>query len=181
MNTAWSYWINEPIYWNKGSCSYDKRKHVYADLCRNGVFPMLKNAGYTVRLSESECLKQILMILFHMWRGKQVRPKDVNSEIHYETEQYFHFHYRIDTMDWLQFWETWGGIQDLEYGSFGHDFCFQLPEFLWSWISIEHSPAALEFEKELEEEEYQEELAKGKDDPYLQDNSKRDYQDRHWF
>jgi hypothetical protein len=181
MESAWSYWINEPIYYSENSTTFAKRKHVYAELCTAGILPFVTGAGYRLRLSEKDLLKQLLRILFFISRGKKVVPKLLDENIRYETEQYFHFQHRLDTISWLQFWEIWGGIQDFERGSFGHNFCFQLPEFLWSWVSLEHSPSAIEFEKQLEEDEYQDELARGKDDPYLQDTSRRDYQDRHWF
>jgi hypothetical protein len=34
--------------------------------------------------------------------------------------------------------------------------------------------------EDIEKDEYLEDGAKGKEDPYLQETSRRDYQDRHW-
>jgi hypothetical protein len=53
-------------------------------------------------------------------------------------------------------------------------------EFLWSWLDFETSPAIQDLLQELEDTEYFDEGSKGKDDPYLQESSKRDYHDRHW-
>lgn len=180
MEDSWPYWINEPIYISENGIAYGKRKNVIAEMCVKGLIPFVKQGGYCFRYSETELVKQILVLLFTLHRGKQVCPKVLQIDIPYEQEQYYRFHHNLDTMDWLQFWETWGGIQDFEEGSFAYKFRFQLPEFVWSWLQFDRSPAVMKLEKEIEEDDYLDELSKGKDDPYLQDTLKRDYQDRHW-
>ena len=181
MEETWRYWINEPIYEYETGIQIGKRKHLLREFCLQGLLPLVKHAGYVFQCSDGKLVKQVLLLLFYKSRGKKVVPKPILSDSPYEVEQYFHFHYNLDTRTWLDFWDTWGGIQDFQEGSFGYDLRFQMSEFVWSWLNLEMSPAAIDFEKEIEEDLYEEEMSKGKEDPYLQDTLRRDYQDRHWF
>ena len=177
MESTWNFWINEPIYESDRGLLFRKRKHVIADLCLKGLVPMMKEAGYRFRMANGDLVKQVLLLVFEVSRRKKVIPNRTDFEIPYAREQYAYFHHCIDTEVWLDFWDVWGGIQDFHESPLR----FQLPEFVWSWVDLEKSPTVIQFEKDLQEEDYHEEVSKGKDDPYLQDTLKRDFQDRHWF
>jgi hypothetical protein len=176
--TDWAYWINEYVYMNDGVYAVEKRKHAIGLFCTEGLLPLLKRGGYKVRLHRSDLIKNMLDLLYVKHKGHQAKP--YGQEIDYAKEQYQYYCYRVDSEDWEQFWESWGSLQDFAEGGIGYSLRFSLPEFIWSWLDLDMSPAAIQLYKELEEEKYDDEVAKGKDDPYLQDTVRRDYQDRHW-
>jgi hypothetical protein len=88
-------------------------------------------------------------------------------------------------MELEEFWERWKEIEDFQEGRSGHVLLHTLPQFLWASLNIEDSPITIEIEKILDEVAEMEEIdwrreSKGKDDPYLYDTSKVNYEDRHW-
>lgn len=174
----WGYWINEPVYLDTGVFNVEKRKHALTLFCKEGLLPFLKRAGYTLRLHEREVITNLLQMLYALHKGKRIEP--VCLDVEYAKEQYDMYCYVLGYEEWEQLWKAWGSFQDFAEGGIGHSLRFTLPEFVWTWLNLETSPTAIQLYKEIEEEEYEDELAKGKDDPYLQDTSKRDYQDRHW-
>jgi hypothetical protein len=174
----WGYWLNEPIYTDDGVANILKRKHAISMFCRDGLLPFIESAGYKFRFSEGELFRTVLQLLYTLYKGKTVRPM-VNDCQYYE-DQYDHFQYNLDTDKWQAFWQTWGSFQDFMEDRYAYRLQFELPQFVWSWIHMEISPSAVQLYKELEEIEYYEEVTKGKDDPYLQETARREYQDRHW-
>lgn len=181
MENQWNYWINEPIFCDEGVSSIAKRKHCLAQFCFEGILPLLRRKGYILRFSEKELTKQLLYLLFALEHGKQPKPRISHEGAPHREEQYDHFQYKITTSEWLEFWETWGSLQDFQESHCGYPLRFELSEYIWSWIDLDHSPTAIQLEQWLLDEEAQEEMSKGKEDPYLQETSKRDYLDRHWF
>lgn len=178
MSSTWDYWINEPIYFDQGVSNILKRKHAMYFFCRDGLVPLLSNAGYTFFESDTKLTKQLLRLCFELSRGSKVIP--TYQTWPYYIEQYDLYCHTFDTECWSIFWKKWGVLQDFEEGAYGHSLQFILPEFVWSWLNLDASPKAIRLEKELDEIEDYEELSKGRDDPYLQETSTRDYQDRHW-
>jgi hypothetical protein len=174
----WAYWINEPVYLDDGVMNIAKRKHAIAQFVQEGLLPFLHRAGYRVCLQEKELIVVLLRLLFALHKGKQIAPIEVEGD--YMMEQYDLYCYVLDTETWMQFWKGWGTLQDFSEGRPGYKLQFTLADFVWSWLDFESSSRAFALYEELEEEQYQEEMAKGKEDPYLQDTSKRDFQDRHW-
>lgn len=181
MTSYWYTWIQEPIWLEDSPYSAVPRHKAIETFCSKGLLPMIHNEGYRLRLSQQELQRLLLRCLYALYQGKHVLPKNLQKGFSHEQDHYFHFMFKLDTQMWLQFWETWGSLQDFEEHAYAYNFRFQLPELLWSWIDLDQSPAAIHLEEELQEEDWQAEVAKGKEDPYLQDTSKRDYQDRHWF
>lgn len=172
------YWLNEPIYTDSGVTSIEKRKHAIHSFCTRGLIPLLESHGYKFRFSDGDLYKNVIALLFNLFEGQKVKPYGI--EINNQEEQYDTFCYSLDTDTWDHFWKTWGTIQDFEEDRYAHRLVYELPGFVWSWLDFEHSPTVVKLYAELEDVETMEEGSKGRDDPYLQETSKRDYQDRHW-
>jgi hypothetical protein len=173
----WAYWINQPIFIDRG-VQYAKRKHILYRFCKEGLIPLIESAGYKLEYTDSKFYHAFLSMLFLLSKGHTLRP--VTVEIPYQEEQYAEFHYRLDSEVWESFWKRWGCIQDFDEDNYAHRLQYELAEFIWSWIDFDTSPRIEALYVELQQDDFQEEMSKGKDDPYLQETSKRDYQDRHW-
>ena len=178
MDKTWGYWLNEPIFTDKGVINILKRKHALYRFCMEGILPFLESKGYFVIKNDTEFYKCILQVLFTLYQGKKVIPYKVDyshSEDHYNM-----FIHTIDTSVWSSFWSRWDEIQDFERDAYGAKLKTLLPALVWSWIDFDNSKTIRILERELIEYDEQDEFSKGKDDPYLQETSRRDYQDRHW-
>lgn len=175
---SWGFWINEPIFTDEGVYTILKRKQAIHLFCYEGLIPFVEAAGYKFYLNDKELFIAMLRLLYKLQQGAKVQPLLV--DIPYFEEQYGYFHHKLDTEAWTHFWNKWGSLQDFEKDRYAYCMQYELAEFVWSWIDFDRSPSAQRLHEELEYDEYQEEVAKGKDDPYLQETSKRDYQDRHW-
>lgn len=174
----WGYWLNEPIYTDKGAMNILKRKEALYLFCKEGILPLLESTGYSSNKSNDELFVTILRVLFTLYRGKTVLPHEVDfphGEEHYST-----YVYLLDTQAWDNFWLKWVNLEDFEQHAYGYRLRWLLPDLLWSWMDFDNSKTIQTLEQELLEIEAQDESSKGKDDPYLQENSRRDYQDRHW-
>jgi hypothetical protein len=178
MSSRWNYWINEPIFTDSGTTHITKRKHAMYWFCKEGLIPFLERAGYIFRYSPVELTNILLHLLFKMSEGKRVHSSC--SPIDYYDDQYDLYNYTLDTHSWDAFWNKFEGLQDFQEDNFAFRIRYELREFVWSWLDIENSKTAQALHKELCEQEDYEESSKGKDDIYLQENTKRDYQDRHW-
>lgn len=178
MDYMWNYWINEPIYLDDGVTNILKRKHAIYVFCDEGIFPLLESFGFRMIYDRKEMTRILLRLLYTISIGKGVKPARLYERP--KEELYEYYCHCLDTREWEEFWYKWGSLQDFQSGRFGYCLRATLSEFIWTWIDIEYSPRFEKLLKELEEEEYYEEGAKGKDDPYLQETSKRDYSDRHW-
>ena len=173
----WGYWLNEPIFTEKG-CAYAKRKHILYSFCMDGLIPFVEAAGYKFAYPDAELYKIVLTSLYYMYQGKRVRANCVLLDAH--EEQHARFHQTLDSDAWMKFWEAWGSIQDFDTEGYAHRMQYEFAEFVWSWLDFEHSRTVQQVYEELDDDDYQEEIQRGKEDPYLQETSKRDYQDRHW-
>ncbi len=178
MDTTWLYWINEPIFTDKGITNILKRKQAYYFFCNEGLFPFLKSKGYLFEGSPMKVTAKLLRLVYHVWRGHRVEA--LSQDCNFKTEQFELFCHTFDSSEWEQFWISWEGFQDFEAGGFGYEFQYTLPTFVWSWLDIDNSPTAYMLEKELVELMDDDEVTKGRDDLYLQETQTRDYQDRHW-
>lgn len=174
----WDYWINEPVFLDGGVMNIVKRKQAISIFVKEGLLPLLESAGFRCVYTDVQLIHILLSILYRLYEGKDIIPYQ-RSEQNIQEHQWLYEH-RLDSFAWNRFWKRWGSSQDFEEGRFGECLRFKLPTLVWSWIDLDQSPASIGLEKELEEQEYQDEHSKGKEDPYLQDHSRRDYQDRHW-
>jgi hypothetical protein len=178
MTSLWNYWINEPIYLDEGVFNIVKRKHAIYTFCREGILPLVRSVGFRIIHDEKKLTSILLQMLFAMANGKDIKAIPYEEKPYEEVYEYFCF--VLDSQVWETFWSKWGSLQDFQEGSFGYPLRSLLFEFLWSWLQFETSPAIQDLLQELEDTEYFDEGSKGKDDPYLQESSKRDYHDRHW-
>jgi hypothetical protein len=178
MKHLWSYWLNEPIYLDNGVTNIVKRKDAVYLFCKEGLIPFIEQKGYRFYMDDTNLYYAMLRVLFALFRKKKVMGHKVEDD--YADEQYDFFCYHFDSLEWEHFWDKWGGFQDFQEDAFGHSLRYTLSELLWSWIDLGSSPKAIRLRRELEQEEEYEEITKGKEDPYLVETSKRDYQDRHW-
>jgi len=177
MVTSWDYWINEPVFLDKGVMNIVKRKQAIYCFVKEGLIPLLESKGYRLLLNEAHLTKTLLHMLFALYKGKEIQPRLLDIDI--SEEHYSYFAYLLDSSVWDSFWKQWGSLQDFDEGGCGETLRVTLSTFVWSWIHFENSPTILRFQEELNDEEYHEEGSKGKDDPYLQETLKRDYLDRH--
>lgn len=175
---SWGYWLNESIYTDDGVFNTMKRKHALYDFCMEGLLPFVKSAGYSLRFPEGKFYKVFLQMMYSLYEGNTIKP--IPNECQYYEDQYDLYCYNLDTETWQKFWLVWGSLEDFSEDHYAHRLQYELAEFVWSWVDVNTSTSAIGLYRELEELEYQEEGTKGKDDPYLQETSKREYQDRHW-
>jgi hypothetical protein len=174
----WDYWINEPVFLDGGVMNILKRKQAISIFVKEGLVPFIEKAGYRFHYTDVELVHVMLCLLYRLYEGKNVIAHErVEKNM---LEHLWLYEYRLDSTAWARFWKTWGSSQDFEEGRFGECLRYKLQTFVWSWIDMDRSPASIQLERELEDQENQEEFSKGKEDPYLQDHSRRDYQDRHW-
>ena len=176
MEQLWYYWINEPIYMDKGVTNIAKRKHAIYMFCKDGLLPLLRREGFVLIFDAVKLTRVVLRLLFSVHQGKQVLPyaiKNIPDEI------YQHYCHMLDTMAWDRFWQVWGVIEDFDVDNYAYPMRGVFQDFLWSWIDFDVSPSIETIIRELEEDSQYDDGTKGKDDPYLQE-TKRDYQDRHW-
>ena len=174
----WGYWLNESIFTDNGVYNIMKRKHAMYAFCKEGLIPFVEKKGYKFRFFDEKVVRVLLLLLYKLYQGHTVTPLATACDNH--QEQYALFLERFETDEMDQFWSTWGSIQDFDKDGYAHRLQYELIGFIWSWIDFDTSPAILRLYAELDESEMNEEISKGKDDPYLQETSKRDYQDRHW-
>jgi hypothetical protein len=178
MAGTWNYWINEPVYLDDGVTNILKRKQAIYLFCSEGLVPFIESAGFRMVYDRKELTRILLRLLYMLSIGTRVKP--VRFYERPREELYEYYCHSLDTKEWEGFWSTWGSFQDFQPDRFGYCLRSSLSEFVWSWLDLEYSPAFEGLLKELEAADSLEEGAKGKDDPYLQETSKRDYQDRHW-
>jgi hypothetical protein len=178
MEDTWNYWINEPIYMDDGVTNILKRKQAIYFFCTEGLIPFIESAGFRMIYDQKELTRVLLRLLYMLSVGNKVKPIRLCERPREELYEYY-CHW-LDTRDWEGFWSKWGCLQDFQPDRFGYCLRTTLSEFVWTWLDLDYSPGFEELLKELEAADYFEEGTKGKDDPYLQETSKRDYSDRHW-
>ena len=178
MASQWSYWINEPVFLDKGVSNIVKRKQAIYLFCCEGLIPFVEKHGFKLRYKTTQLTRIVLRLLFQMERGKKVKPLAYEDNL--PMEMYQLYSDIFDFERWESFWSRWADYQDFEEGKPGFPLRSSLSEFVWSWVDFDFSPAIERLLQDLEDADSSDELSKGKEDPYLQDTSKRDYQDRHW-
>ena len=178
MKHLWKYWLEEPIFLDDGVMNILKRKEALSIFCREGLIPLLHKKGYQLKFNDGVLYTTFVKVVFTLFCKKKVIGYPVEDD--YAEEQYNEYVFHLDSLEWESFWEKWGGFQDFQENAFAHSLQSTLPELLWTWIDLDASSTAVKLRRELEQEEEYEEGPKGKDDPYLAETSKRDYQDRHW-
>ncbi len=179
----WEQWVRKPIFADSGVYNIASRYSVIRDFVEKGLIPFARKKGYIFFDKPEKVTLSLLRYLFAVYTGETVAFRDPHKDIY--KDHIYEFEHRFDSLEIEEFWEKWKEIQDFQEGSYGHILQFTLPQFLWASLNIEDSPITIEIEKildevcEMEEQEWRRE-SKGKDDPYLHDSSKVNYEDRHW-
>jgi hypothetical protein len=179
----WEKWVRTPIFADSGVYTIDSRYSVIKDFVEKGLIPFTKKKGYIFFDRPESVTLSLLRYLFALHIGQKVVFNEPHKNI--PKDHRFEFEHRFDSMELEEFWEQWKEIEDFQEGRSGHVLLHTLPQFLWASLNIEDSPITIEIEKILDEVAEMEEIewrkeSKGKDDPYLHDTSKVNYEDRHW-
>jgi hypothetical protein len=181
--TLWEQWVRKPIFATSGVYNIGSRYSVIKQFVEEGLFPFVKEKGYLFFDSPEKVTLSLLRYLFALYTGKKVIFHDPHEDIF--QDHVFEFEHRFDSLEMEEFWEKWKHIEDFEEEHYAFELQYTLPLFLWPSLNIENSPITLKIEAildemdDMEEQEWRKE-SKGKDDPYLHDTSKVNYEDRHW-
>lgn len=179
----WEQWVRKPIFATGGVYNINSRYNVIRDFVEEGIFPFVKRKGYIFFDSPEKVTISLLRYLFAIYNGEKVLFKDPHEGIY--KDHIYEFEHRFDSMEMEEFWEKWKDIEDFQEGHYGFQLQYMLPLFLWPSLNIQNSPITINMEAifdevaAMEEQEWRKE-SKGKDDPYLHDTSKVNYDDRHW-
>ena len=180
----WSSWVSKPIFGDGGVVNIAPRHVIIHQFVEKGIFPFVKRKGYIFSNNAPRVTKSLLHYMFALYLGEKVRF--VNSHKGILKDHVDEFEHRFDSLEIEEFWEQWNSIQDFQDGSYASCLQHTLPGFLWYHINIEQSPITLKIESILDEIEEQEEYerrkkdTKAKEDAYLQETSRVNYEDRHW-
>ena len=179
----WETWTQQLIYADLGVYNIAPRYLVIRNFVQKGLYPFVRSKGYTLQGDTTRISNSFLRYLFALYIGDTVKFKNPHKNV--DKEHFDEFEHRFDSMEMEPFWEKWGCIEDFQDGNFGEKAKYTLPYFLWASLNLEGSPAYRKLEdlfKEIEEMEIaiERKESKAKDDPYLHDSSKVNYEDRHW-
>jgi hypothetical protein len=180
----WETWTRKTIYADRGVYNIAPRHLVIRNFVQNGLIPFVRRKGYFFQGNVSSITNSLLRYLFALYVGDTVKFKTPHCNV-YE-EHFEEFEHRFDFTEMEPFWEQWECIEDFETGNFGEKAKYTLTYFIWASLDLRGSPAYKKLEaifKEIEESEMtpaERKEAKGKEDPYLHDSSKINYEDRHW-
>lgn len=181
---AWEKWVRTPIFATAGIYAVGPRYAVLHEFVQRGLFPFVTGKGYVFAKDVKGITMSLLRYLFALWQGKHVKFYDPHKGC--QPEHGLEFEHRFDTLVLDEFWDQWGGIQDFESDSYGYPLRYTLPFFVWANLDLNRSSIYAEVETALHDlEEYEESIygkrnPRERDDPYLQDTSKVNYEDRHW-
>ena len=179
----WEQWVRKPIFADSGVYAIGSRYSVLRNFVEEGLFPFVEKKGYLFYESPKKVTLNLLRYMFALYRGQKVILKDPHKDIF--KDHIYEFEHRFDTFEMEKFWERWKDIEDFQEGRYAYQLQFTLPQFLWLSLNIEESPITLKIEAildegaEMEEQDWRKE-SKGKEDPYLHDTAKVNYEDRHW-
>jgi hypothetical protein len=167
------------IYADRGVYNIAPRHLVIRNFVQKGLMPFVRSKGYVFQGDATRVSNSLLRYLFAVYLDDKVLFK--NPHKHQFEDHFDEFEHRFDTLEMEPFWERWDCIEDFQRGNFGERVKYTLPYFIWASLDLEGSPAYKKLEAifaELDEIERKE--TKGKEDPYLHDTSKVNYEDRHW-
>ena len=180
----WETWVRQPIFATAGVYQISPRYSILFDFVQKGLVPFVKAKGYVFAKDTEGITLSLLRYLFALSQGERVKFNNPHKGC--AQEHILEFEHRFDTLELDDFWERWGSIQDFQDGAYGYELRYSLPSFLWANLELKRSPIYEEIERALAElDEYEESIygkknPKERDDPYLQDTSKVNYEDRHW-
>lgn len=179
----WNSWVSKPIFADSGVYNIAPRHLIIRNFVEKGLFPLARRKGYLFSNDVQRTTNSLLRYMFALWLGQTVIFKNPHKGILKDHE--LEFEHRFDGMELEEFWEKWKHIEDFQEGGYASRLQYTLPAFLWASMNIEQSPITMKIEAIYDEIEEQEERdrkkeAKGKEDIYLQESSRSNYEDRHW-
>lgn len=179
----WDSWVRKPIFADDGVYNIAPRHVVMSDFIKYGVFPFMRKKGYRMRLDPAKVTASFLRYLFEVYLGSTIRMNDAYPNCLQDHRD--EFDHRLDSLALEEFWEAWGSIEDFQEFHYAYNVRFSLTEFLWYWIDLYNSPITIKIETILDEVDNIEGVQRsreprGKEDPYLHDTNRPNYEDRHW-
>ena len=181
---CWDTWVRKPIFADSGVYNIAPRHVIIRNFVAHGLFPFVKAKGYVFGKDIQGVTNSLLRYLFALSEGKKVLFKNPHKD--FIQDHRIEFDHLFDSIEMEQFWEKWQDIEDFQESRFGNCLQYTLPLFIWAAIDLEHSSRfdlverALDEIEEWEESQFGKKDSKGKDDPYLYDTSRINYEDRHW-
>ncbi len=179
----WEKWTRETIFADDGVYNYGPRHLVIRDFVQRGLMPFVRNKGYSFSNNSEKVTKSLLRYLFALYLDEKVIFKNPHKEDY--DDHFDEFEHVFDFVEMEPFWDRWGSIQDFGQDRYAYKFQATLPYFVWAHLNLQNSPRYIKLEKQFDEvEEMEKELRqrdpKHKEDPYLVDTAKPNYEDHHW-
>lgn len=179
----WDLWVRQSIYIGK-SLETAPRYLAIQYFVKQGLLPFVREKGYAIKGKAEDIAMRVLQYMFALYLDEKVVFQNPHPDAYMEDIQ--EFDDQFDSMELEHFWNTWGYLQDFQEDAYAEKFRYTLPAFVWTQIDLENSSRVIEMEKifqelmEIENYEYLKQNPRAKDDPYLHDTSKVNYEDRHW-
>lgn len=179
----WELWVRQPLYIknsNETACRYA----IILNFVEEGIFPFVREKGYLLKDKATTITKSLLRYMFALYLDQKVVFQNAHPDAFLEDIQ--EFEDQFDGLELETFWESWSSIQDFQEDRYAHSLQFTLPTFLWSHIDLENSPRVIQMERiigevlDMENYEYMKQNPRAREDQYLHDTSKVNYEDRHW-
>lgn len=172
----WSIWLKQPIRRFIGDKEKVPRHTALREFIEEGIFPLIKSAGYSLTVNPAEITKKLLHILFVLWQGKELRVPELNPA---ENEYFEQFNYILDSKKWGNFWRLWNEIEDFEEGAYGYCLRIELHYFLWTWVDFDTSPIIQNLFDEVDDMENNGRY--GRNDEYQSDLYSANVKDKHLY
>jgi hypothetical protein len=179
----WTQWVRQPIYIGK-SLETAPRSVAIQNFVKQGLLPFVREKGYTIKGKADDIAIRLLQYMFALYLDEKVVFQNPWPDAFAEDIQ--EFDDQFDSMELERFWDTWGYLQDFQENAYAEKLRYTLPAFVWTQIDLENSSRVIQMEKifqeclEMETYEYLKQHPRAKEDPYLHDTSKVNYEDRHW-
>ena len=178
----WETWIRQNIYADDGVYNVAPRHEVMRHFIEKGVFPFVQKKGYRFRENPQKVTNSFLRYLFAVYLNEKIQF--LNPHKDEDSSHFDEFDHVFDTMEMEPFWEKWGSIQDFAPDHYAEKVRSTIPYFIWASLNLTNSPAYIKLEKIMNEvDEFEitnRKESKAKEDPYLQESSKYNYEDRHY-
>jgi hypothetical protein len=181
--SLWEPWAKTLIFADNGVYNYSPRHLIVRDFVQRGIFPFVKAKGYVFNGNIQTVTKSLLHYLFALYLKETVIFNNPHKEE--DKEHFEEFEHLFDSQEMESFWQRWDCIEDFREDHYAHKLRYMLPYFIWAHLNLTNSPRYIKLEKlfieveQMEREEWQRD-PKHKEDPYLVDTAKPNYEDHHW-
>ena len=179
----WADFLRQHIFLDKGVYNILSRQDAIFEFISEGLVPYLNDIGYIWLKSPHALTKSFLHALFEMWLGNEINIPNLQKG--FSKEHYQRYIELLDAAQWDYFWSKWSELEDFSEVGYAYRMRFMIQNFVWNNIDLAHSSVTAKVEEEMKERKVFEdmlkrgEIAKGKDDPYLQDIQHSSYSQKH--